>query len=111
MGDIKVKVDLSGVRKKMSAANFKRGQFAMANQAMADMNKFAPKRENRLRNSAHVDSGGQFVVWNAPYAERQYRGVGIHNYTTPGTGPRWDLKAKGMYLNSWVDAFKKGAKL
>lgn len=111
MGDIKVKVDLSGVRKKMSAANFKRGQFAMANQAMADMNKFVPKRENRLRNSAHVDSGGQFVVWNAPYAERQYRGVGIHNYTTPGTGPRWDLKAKGMYLNSWVDAFKKGAKL
>lgn len=111
MGDIKVKVDLSGVRKKMSAANFKRGQFAMANQAMADMNKFVPKRENRLRNSAHVDSGGQFVVWNAPYAERQYRGIGIHNYTTPGTGPRWDLKAKGMYLNSWVDAFKKGAKL
>ncbi|MFV0982498.1 minor capsid protein [Latilactobacillus sakei] len=108
---MKVKVDLSGVRKKMSAANFKRGQFAMANQAMADMNKFVPKRENRLRNSAHVDSGGQFVVWNAPYAERQYRGVGIHNYTTPGTGPRWDLKAKGMYLNSWVDAFKKGAKL
>lgn len=111
MGDIKVKVDLSGVRKKMSAANFKRGQFAMANQAMADMNEFVPKRENRLRNSAHVDSGGQFIVWNAPYAERQYRGVGIHNYTTPGTGPRWDMKAKGIYLNSWVDAFKKGAKL
>lgn len=111
MSDIKVKVDLSGVHKKMSAANFKRGQFAMANQAMADMNEFVPKRENRLRNSAHVDSGGQLIVWNAPYAERQYRGVGIHNYTTPGTGPRWDMKAKGIYLNSWVDAFKKGAKL
>lgn len=111
MGDIKVKVDLSGVRKKMSAANFKRGQFAMANQAMADMNKFVPRREGNLRNSVHVDSSGAFVVWNSPYANRQFRGIGIHNYTTPGTGPRWDLKAKGIYLNSWVDAFKKGAKL
>lgn len=111
MGDIKVKVDLSGVRRKLSPTNFKRGQFAMANQAMADMNTFVPKREGDLRNSAHIDSGGQFVVWEVPYAKRQFYGVGIHNYTTPGTGPRWDLKAKGMYLNSWVDAFKKGAKL
>lgn len=111
MGDIKVKVDLSGVRRKLSPTNFKRGQFAMANQAMADMNTFVPKREGDLRNSAHIDSGGQFVVWETPYAKRQFYGIGIHNYTTPGTGPRWDLKAKGMYLNSWVDAFKKGAKL
>lgn len=111
MGDIKVKVDLSGVRKKMSAANLKRGQFAMANQAMADMNKFVPRREGDLRNSAHVDSGGKFVVWEMPYAGRQYYGIGIHSYTTPGTGPRWDLKAKGMYMSKWVDAFKKGAKL
>lgn len=111
MGDIKVKVDLSGVRRKLSPTNFKRGQFAMANQAMADMNTFVPKREGDLRNSAHIDSGGQFVVWEMPYAKRQFYGIGIHNYTTPGTGPHWDLKAKGMYLNSWVDAFKKGAKL
>lgn len=111
MGDIKVKVDLSGVRRKLSPTNFKRGQFAMANQAMADMNTFVPKREGDLRNSAHIDSGGQFVVWETPYAKRQFYGIGIHNYTAPGTGPRWDLKAKGMYLNSWVDAFKKGAKL
>ncbi|WP_221276793.1 minor capsid protein [Latilactobacillus curvatus] len=108
---MKVKVDLSGVRRKLSPTNFKRGQFAMANQAMADMNAFVPKREGDLRNSAHIDSGGQFVVWETPYAKRQFYGIGIHNYTTPGTGPRWDLKAKGMYLNSWVDAFKKGAKL
>lgn len=111
MGDIKVKVDLSGVTKKLSPANFKRGQFTLANQVMADSNKFVPRREGDLRNSAHVDSGGQSVVWNSPYAKRQYYGVGIHNYTTPGTGPRWDMKAKGIYLNSWVDAFKKGAKL
>lgn len=111
MGDINVKIDLSGVTKKLSAANFKRGQFALANQVMADSNRFVPKREGNLRNSAHVDSNGQYIDWNSPYASRQYRGIGIHNYTTPGTGPRWDLKAKGMYLNSWVDAFKKGAKL
>lgn len=111
MGDIKVKVDLRGVTKKLSAANFKRGQFAMANQALDDMNIFVPRREGDLQNSAHIDSSGGFVVWEMPYANRQFRGIGIHNYTTPGTGPRWDLKAKGMFLNSWVDTFKKGAKL
>jgi len=24
-------------------------------------------------------------------------------YTTPATGPRWDLKAKGMYGDKWAD--------
>ncbi|WP_431190978.1 minor capsid protein [Latilactobacillus curvatus] len=111
MGDIKVKVDLSGVTKKLSAANFKRGQFALANQAMGDMKNFVPMDNGDLRNSSHVDSGGQFIVWETPYAKRQFYGIGIHNYTEHGTGKRWDLKAKGMYMSKWVDAFKEGAKL
>lgn len=116
MGDIKVKVNLSGVTKKLSATNFKRGQFAMANQAMADMNTFVPKREGDLRNSAHIDSGGQFVVWEMPYARAQFYGFAggkyrIVHYTTPGTSRRWDLRAKSMYMSTWIDAFKKGAKL
>ncbi|XRJ98183.1 minor capsid protein [Latilactobacillus sakei] len=116
MGDIKVKVDLSGVAKKLSASNFKRGQFELANQVMADSNLFVPKREGDLRNSAHVDSNGGSVVWEMPYAKTQFYGFAggkhrIHHYTTPGTSRRWDLRAKSMYMSTWVDAFKKGAKL
>ena len=116
MGDIKVKVDLNGVTKKLSVANFKRGQVAMADQALADMNTFVPMDKGDLRNEVHVDSSGEFVVWESPYAKAQFYGFAggkyrIHHYTTPGTSRRWDLRAKSMYMSTWVDAFKEGAKL
>lgn len=111
MGDIKVSVDLSGVKQKLSSGNFKLGQQSMSNQMMADMNLFVPYDQGDLRNSVMMSPDGSFVIWNSPYAKRQFRGIGIHNYTTPGTGPRWDLKAKDLYMDSWIRAFQEGAKL
>ena len=35
---VSVKVDLDGVTRKLSQANLNRGQYAMANQMLADMN-------------------------------------------------------------------------
>lgn len=104
---VTVKVDLRGVQHKISAQNIKRGQYALANQALADMMPFVPKKEGTLRQSGYVTSVNS-IVFNTPYAKRQFYLKG-RKYSTPGTGPRWDLKAKSMYMPKWRKAFIKGA--
>lgn len=109
----KVSINLDGVRSKLSKGAVKRGQYALANQALADMNNYVPALDHHLRNSATIDVDGSAVSWNTPYARAQFYGnngiVSFHNYTTPGTGKRWDLKAKGIHMKDWERAFAKGA--
>jgi hypothetical protein len=114
-----VKVDLRGAQKKLSAQNLTRGKVAMANQVLMHMEAFVPKRDHNLAASGHVTDSGNAVEYNTPYARAQFYGKSFKkgtsftfkSYTTPGTGPRWDLKAKGLYGNSWPKVFKKGAGL
>ena len=103
-----IKVNLDGVRAKVSPQAMKRGRYALANQAMADMNSFVPKKNNILRQSAHIESDGSAILYETKYARRQFYLNG-KKYTTPGTGPRWDLKAKSLYMPAWKKAYLKGA--
>jgi hypothetical protein len=111
---IKVKVNWSG--KTNIPGRLDRGLNFAANQALINMEPFVPKRENHLRDSGHVT--GHEVVYKTPYARPQFYGIiagkyRIHNYTTPGTGKRWDLRMKGnqALMKSVVQAFVKGAGL
>lgn len=112
---MQVTVNLTAAKKKLSQNNVKRGRFALANQAMADMNQFVPMQEGILRQTATIDIDGGGVNYNTPYAKAQFYGfVGkggyrVYNYTTPGTSRRWDLRAKAKYMNDWKKAFVKGA--
>lgn len=114
-----VKVDLRGAQKKLSSQNLTRGKVAMANQALMDMDRFVPKRDENLAASGHVVDSGNAVEYNTPYARAQFYGKSFRvgtsftfkSYTTPGTGPRWDLKATGLYGKEWPKVFKKGAGL
>ncbi|MDG4962999.1 minor capsid protein [Lactococcus lactis] len=101
-----IKVDLKGVNQKLSKANLDRGLYAMTNQAMADMNPFVPFKEGDLRQKVHASKNG--VTYESKYAKRQFYLQG-RKYSTPGTGPRWDLKAKAKFKGSLPRAFKKGA--
>lgn len=103
-----ISVDLTGVRAKVSPQAMKRGRYAVANQAMSDMNPFVPKKDNTLRQSAHINNSGSAILYETKYAKRQFYLNG-KKYTTPGTGPRWDLKAKSLYMPSWEKAYLKGA--
>ena len=86
------------------------GQFALANQVMADMNNYVPNLKTDLRNSVAIGLDGKSISYNTPYAKAQFYGSIVRNgkrivfsrYTTPGTGPRWDLKAKAIHGNSWA---------
>lgn len=104
----RVEIDLSGAQRKLSPQSRQRGQYALANQALADMNPFVPMKKGILRMTGHVEDSGNSAVWNTPYAAEMFYMPKL-NYTTPGTGPRWDNKAKGMYMRDWERAYMKGA--
>lgn len=106
----RVSINLSGVRAKLSEGNMQRGRYALANQAMSDMNQFVPMKEGILRQSATIDIDGTAINYNTPYAKRMFY-YHMYNYTTPGTGPRWDLKAKRLFMRDWIQSFTKGAGL
>ncbi|MGM0282839.1 MULTISPECIES: minor capsid protein [unclassified Enterococcus] len=107
-----IKVDLSGVRKKLSTENFERGQFNMASRMHSTMNEnFVPEKDGDLRKMSNVAPDGSQIEWISVYARRQFYAPGGWNYTTPGTGPRWDLKAEPIFMSDWIKAFKKGAGL
>ncbi len=134
---VDIHIDLTGFNKKLSPYRFRRGSDAMLNQMLMDMDQFVPKKKGTLRFVGHVNTGRSQLVWQIPYARRQFYGpslwkgkskmtpkqrrwwfgVGIKQpkkgsrYTTPGTGPRWDLKAKARYGKQWAEVFVKGAGL
>ena len=103
---VKVKVDFKRAIRKLSKSNLDRGLYAAANQAMADMNSFVPFKEGELRQKVHVSKDR--VIYESKHAKRQFYLQG-RKYTTPGTGSRWDLKAKYRFRRSLSKAFKKGA--
>ncbi len=110
----KINVDLDGFMDQTSLTNVKRGQYALVNQAMSDMEQFVPKDQGHLRDSVHATSNGSQITYAMPYAKAQFYGMingsRIHNYTTPGTSRRWDLKGKSIFMDSWVKAFTEGMK-
>lgn len=105
---VQVKIDLSRAKQKLSNQAMQRGRNALGNQALADMNQFVPMKEGILRQTGHVEGDATSIIWSTPYASKMFY-MPMYNYTTPGTGPRWDNKAKSIFMSSWVEAFTKGA--
>lgn len=106
---VKITINLDKPINMLSEKSMQSGQRALANQALMDTNEnFVPMREGWLRNSAILSLDGKQMIWNTPYARKHYY-VQHGNYTTPGTGPKWDEKAKGIFMSGWIDAFTKGA--
>ena len=105
---VQIHVDLTKAKGKLSHGNIQRGRYALASQALSDMNPFVPMREGILRQTGHINNDATAIIWNTPYAAKMFY-MYMHNYTTPGTGPRWDLKAKGLFMPDWIEAYMKGA--
>ena len=104
-----VEINLDRVMTRLSDQALQRGRYALASQALADMNQYVPKRESNLRTAVSIGLDGAEIIYNMPYAKAQFYAPGGWDYTTPGTGPRWDEKAKGIHMESWRKAFIKGA--
>lgn len=96
---IRINRNLRGVEARLNQM-VERGQHALVNQVYADANLYAPMKSSDLRNQSQIASDEKSIVWNSPYARRQYYNQMV-NYSTPGTGPKWDQKAKSIHLESW----------
>lgn len=111
---IKVTVDLSGVKTKLGSNNIKVAKYAMMNDMLRDMQPFVPNDTGTLQETGAISSDEKSLFWNTPYARAQFYGTNgkaiFKNYT-PGTGPRWDKRAKSLYMSDWVKAFERGLNL
>mgnify|MGYP001954169296 CR=1 FL=1 len=106
---VNVKKDLKGITKRVKRMT-ELGQYALVNQVHQDSNNYAPKRSGDMRIQSYVTHDNKQVVWNAHYARRQYYAPGDWKYTTPGTGPKWDQKAKSIHGKQWEKIVKKAMK-
>lgn len=97
---VRVQVSLNGVHTRIERFT-DRAQYILANQVLADSNNYVPELSGDLKRYAIVSNDNKNILWTQPYARRQYYG-NFKNYTKPGTGPKWDEKAKSNHLSSWV---------
>lgn len=108
-----IRIELDSVRAKLSPQAMTNGRRALANEALADMHPFVPKKEGHLRMAVSIALDGSEIIYSMPYAKAQFYGVSKraswNKGKQPGTGPRWDLKAKGLYMSKWERAFLRGA--
>lgn len=111
----KVTVDLSRVETKLGPNNIKGAKYAMMNDMLKDMQPFVPSDTGVLQQTGVISADKTALIWNTPYARAQFYGTNgkavFKNYTTPGTGPRWDKRAKSLYMSDWVKAFERGLNL
>lgn len=96
---VHVRANLGGVRRKTKKM-VQLGQYALANQVHADSNLYAPEKSTDLKNQSNVSDDNKQIIWNTPYARRQYYNQ-YTNYTKPGSGPKWDQKAKSIHKSDW----------
>ncbi|BDD37937.1 minor capsid protein [Streptococcus ruminantium] len=110
---IPIHVDLKDAKAKLSDRNIRRGHIAMSSQILLDSDRYVPNRDGHLRPSGHMSRDGKEISWNTVYARAQFYGkngiVTFRKYTTPGTGKRWDEKAKAIHMTDWIQRFVKGA--
>lgn len=117
-------IDLSGLNRRFSAARLRQARDGLGEQVLADMIPFIPKRHGTLRAKTDYNRARGSIESRTPYAQAQFRGKFKRNkkmtpkqrafwfankdellknrgYYTPGTSPRWDLKAKSRYGRQW----------
>lgn len=102
---IRVSTEINGVRVRAEEL-VRRGQIALVNQVHADSNIYAPMLSTDLRNQSAISQDNKSISWNTPYARRHYYNQMV-NYSEPGTGPKWDQKAKSIHGASWVNIVKR----
>lgn len=90
--------------------NLKKGiaQEALAQQVLKDSNYFIPKDTGDLERSGVIHSRGREVVWNMPYARKQYyEGPNKSTDRNPNAAMKWFERAKALWMKRWELIAKK----
>lgn len=76
------------------------------NECYRYMDKYVPMDLGNLRQVVRIQTDS--ITYESPYAKYQYNGEradGTHkvaNYTTPGTGPKWDERMKSAEMDDLI---------
>ena len=105
--DAEIKFNAAQVERRVTG-DLERKQKILDALVLRDSNLFCPKDTGALQNSAviHTVIGSGEVVWQTPYAARQYfnwKGIRGHN-RNPRATSKWFETAKAKYLNEWLEA-------
>lgn len=99
--------DLNHIQRKLSDSNLSRANRAVTNNALNRMQPYVPKDTGALRSLGRVVDD-ETIEWNGlVYGPIQYH-TQFQNYTTPGTGPYWDMVASGNHMNEWEQTYLRG---
>ena len=105
---MKITISRAAVEAKVNNA-WKRNLFALTTEILADCNDYVKRSpEHTMRDSSliHSKPGDGLIVWETPYAKRQY--WEIQTALTPGTTWRWIETAKRNHFQQWQNAAQRG---
>ena len=71
---------------------------------------YVPMDTGMLQSNVEIEKRAEnerIINWHQPYAIYQWYGVGMKNYTTPGTGPLWVEQALGEHQGEWTETVKE----
>ena len=82
--------------------------YALSNEILADCNEYVKRDQNTLLMSslAHSRPAEGVLVWETPYARRQY--WEIQTALTPGTCWKWCEAAKARHKAEWDEKAQRG---
>lgn len=110
---IRVEFHREAVRARVKAAS-KKATFAMATQALKDSNYYAKQDQGTLIDSSLTasDLEGGFLVWDTPYAKRQYYTGTPSKDANPNASTMWAHQARAQHGEAWrrigQDTLKEG---
>ena len=105
---MKIQINKAQVQARVMGA-WKENLFALTTEILADCNEYVKRSPNHtMRDSSMIHSKPSegLIVWETPYARRQY--WEIQTALTPGTTWRWIETAKRKHLTRWQRLAQKG---
>ena len=87
---------LNKIKKRLKIDDNGPAQAFLTETCYKHMDKYVPQRDGNLRTIVSLTINT--ITYESPYASYQYYGRRkdkthkVKNYTTPGTGPRWDKR-------------------
>ena len=105
---MKIQINKAQVHARVMGA-WKANLHALTTEILADCNEYVKRSPNHtMRDSSliHSKPSEGLIVWETPYARRQY--WEIQTALTPGTTWRWIETAKRHHLTRWNRLAQKG---
>lgn len=101
------KFDVDGILDSVEQAN-REAIAIMGEQVLADSNYYCKLDQGMLiassQNNSDLENGA--IVWDTPYAQRQYYLESAHKDKNPNAQMMWFHKAKDVYGEQWFTVYK-----